>query len=85
MSNIGSWRTSTSRRGRSKQISPRFALADSGGGRGYCARAMTDGGLSVREKRRGGRFLARETRRGKGGGCARRGRLEVAGGGSGRT
>jgi hypothetical protein len=33
----------------------------------------------VRGGRRGGRFLARETRHGKGGGCARRGRLWVGG------
>jgi hypothetical protein len=44
MSNIGSWRTSTSKRSKQTDIS-KVALADSGGGRGYCARAMTAGGF----------------------------------------
>ena len=44
MSNTGSWRTSTSNRSKQTDIS-KVTLADSGGGRGCCARAMTAGGF----------------------------------------
>jgi hypothetical protein len=74
----------------------KVALADSGGGRGCCARAMTAGGfLCEGDEGEGGFWRGRPGAGREGvvrgeagsgwGGCARRGWLGVVGGGSGRT
>jgi hypothetical protein len=74
----------------------KVALADSGGGRGCCARAMKAGGfLCEGDEGEGGFWRGRPGAGREGvvrgeagsgwGGCARRGWLGVVGGGSGRT